>query len=261
MSRSRLPAPSTRRASSARRTCGLEVSALGPLTEAFGQRLEGRLSLEADLSLASAEQIEIDLTGRAQDLAGLPPGAAELLGPEPRLTALASLSPAAPARGQQPDRQRQRGDARRRADDDLAGPGLGGQGDARSAQARGPRAGARGGAERRARDPRQPRRHPRLADGRPRDAQRWSSGRRPADRRGDARGLGARSAECARRQAAGGAQGGGAASQAGDRLSTAGGDLAARRAAPHRAAQQARGRLVDRPRKHSGRRRAAGRCR
>ena len=72
---------------------GLEVSALGPLTEPFGQRLEGRLSLEADLSLASAEQIEIDLTGRAQDLAGLPPAAAALLGPEPRLTAVASLSP------------------------------------------------------------------------------------------------------------------------------------------------------------------------
>jgi translocation and assembly module TamB len=72
---------------------GLEVSALGPLTEPFGQRLDGQLSLEANFSLASAEQIEIDLAGRAQDLAGLPPAAAELLGPEPRLTALASLSP------------------------------------------------------------------------------------------------------------------------------------------------------------------------
>ncbi len=73
---------------------GLRVSALAPLTARLGQPLEGEVSLSADLRLApGAEQIEIDLSGRAQDLAGLPAGAAELLGPAPRLRALALLSP------------------------------------------------------------------------------------------------------------------------------------------------------------------------
>ena len=77
---------------------GLRVSALAPLTARLGQPLEGEVSLSADLRLApGAEQIEIDLSGRAQDLAGLPPGAAELLGPAPRLRALALLSPDRPA--------------------------------------------------------------------------------------------------------------------------------------------------------------------
>ena len=73
---------------------GLRVSALAPLTAPLGERVEGEVSLNADLRLAAgAEEIEIDLSGRAEDLAGLPPGAAELLGPAPRLTALATLIP------------------------------------------------------------------------------------------------------------------------------------------------------------------------
>ncbi|HEX5795895.1 MAG TPA: hypothetical protein VFY19_08640, partial [Geminicoccaceae bacterium] len=73
---------------------GLRVSALAPLTAPLGKRVEGEVSLNADLRLAAgAEEIEIDLSGRAEDLAGLPPGAAELLGPAPRLTALATLIP------------------------------------------------------------------------------------------------------------------------------------------------------------------------
>ncbi len=73
---------------------GLETPALGPLTAAFGQRLDGRAQLAADLGIGEgARRIEVKLTGSAQDLAGLPPGAAELLGPEPRLSAQATLEP------------------------------------------------------------------------------------------------------------------------------------------------------------------------
>jgi translocation and assembly module TamB len=73
---------------------GLRVNDLGSLTEPFGQRVEGKVSLAADLRRAEgAEPIAIDLRGRALDLAGLPPSAAELLGSAPRLTARAVLRP------------------------------------------------------------------------------------------------------------------------------------------------------------------------
>ncbi len=73
---------------------GLEAPALGPLSAPFGERLDGRASLAADLGIgAGAQRIEINLTGAVQDLAGLPAGAAELLGPEPRLAAQATLEP------------------------------------------------------------------------------------------------------------------------------------------------------------------------
>ena len=71
---------------------GLEAPALGPLTAPFGQRLDGRGSLAADLDIgAGGRRIGVDLSGDLQDLAGLPPGAAELLGPAPRLVAQAAL--------------------------------------------------------------------------------------------------------------------------------------------------------------------------
>ena len=73
---------------------GVEAPALAPLTAPFGQRLDGRASLTADLGIGErARRIEINLTGDLQDLAGLPPGAAELLGPAPRLAAQAALEP------------------------------------------------------------------------------------------------------------------------------------------------------------------------
>ncbi len=73
---------------------GLEVHELGPLSAPLGQRIEGGARLDTDLHIAEgARQIEIDLTGAFERLAGLPPGAAELLGPEPRLRAMASFSP------------------------------------------------------------------------------------------------------------------------------------------------------------------------
>jgi translocation and assembly module TamB len=73
---------------------GLEAPALGPLAAPFGQRLEGRARLAADLGIgAGGRRIEVDLTGAARDLAGLPPGVAEALGPEPRLSAQATLEP------------------------------------------------------------------------------------------------------------------------------------------------------------------------
>ena len=50
--------------------------------------------LAADLGIGEgARRIEVDLTGGAQDLAGLPPGAAELLGPTPGLSGRATLEP------------------------------------------------------------------------------------------------------------------------------------------------------------------------
>ncbi len=73
---------------------GLEAPALGPLTAPFGQRLDGRAQLAADLGIGEgARRIEVSLTGGARDLAGLPPGAAEVLGPEPRLSAQVTLEP------------------------------------------------------------------------------------------------------------------------------------------------------------------------
>jgi translocation and assembly module TamB len=70
----------------------LQASALGPLTAPFGQRLDGRANLAADLDIgAGARRIAIDLTGRVQDLAGVPPGAAELIGSDPKLAAQATL--------------------------------------------------------------------------------------------------------------------------------------------------------------------------
>ncbi len=77
-----------------RATLGLDAPALGPLTAPFGQRLDGRARLAADLTIgAGAHRIEANLTGDLQDLAGLPPGAAELLGPAPRLVARVALEP------------------------------------------------------------------------------------------------------------------------------------------------------------------------
>ena len=74
---------------------GLRVDALAPLTEPFGQPIAGQLALDADLQLsAQAEQVTVDLKGGAQALAGLPPGAAELLGPAPQLAAQATFRPA-----------------------------------------------------------------------------------------------------------------------------------------------------------------------
>jgi translocation and assembly module TamB len=73
---------------------GLRVSDLAALTAPFGQRVDGQLSLAADLRRAEGDgPIAIDLSGRAEELAGLPPGAAELLGPAPRLSAQVVLSP------------------------------------------------------------------------------------------------------------------------------------------------------------------------
>ncbi len=73
---------------------GLEAPALGPLTAPFGQRLDGRATLAADLKIGEgAHRIEASLTGDLGDLAGLPPGAAELLGPAPQLAAQATLEP------------------------------------------------------------------------------------------------------------------------------------------------------------------------
>ena len=73
---------------------GLQAPALGPLTAPFGQRLDGRATLAADLKIGEgAHRIEASLTGDLGDLAGLPPGAAELLGPAPHLAAQATLEP------------------------------------------------------------------------------------------------------------------------------------------------------------------------
>ena len=73
---------------------GLQIAALAPFTEPFGQRLDGAATLAADLRIAEgAEEIGVDLEGHAQDLAGLPPGAAELLGAAPQLAARATFRP------------------------------------------------------------------------------------------------------------------------------------------------------------------------
>jgi translocation and assembly module TamB len=73
---------------------GLDAPRLGPLTAPFGQRLDGRARLAADLGIGEgARRIEVDLTGGVQDLTGLPPAIAELLGSAPRLTAQATLEP------------------------------------------------------------------------------------------------------------------------------------------------------------------------
>ncbi len=73
---------------------GLEAPALGPLTAPFGPRLDGHARLAADLRIGEGgRRVEADLTGDVQDLAGLPPAAADLLGPEPRLSAQATFEP------------------------------------------------------------------------------------------------------------------------------------------------------------------------
>ncbi len=73
---------------------GLQVHEIGPLSAPLGQRIDGGARLDADLQIGEgARQIEIDLRGAFERLAGLPPGAAELLGPEPRLEATASFNP------------------------------------------------------------------------------------------------------------------------------------------------------------------------
>ena len=57
--------------------------------------------LAADLGIgAHGERIEIDLTGSAENLAGLPPGAAELLGaaPQPDARGRRARSPIAASR-------------------------------------------------------------------------------------------------------------------------------------------------------------------
>lgn len=61
--------------------------------------LSGGLSLDADAAIApEAEQITIDLTAGGNDLAGLPPGAQELVGPAPKLVAKAIVEPGRQAR-------------------------------------------------------------------------------------------------------------------------------------------------------------------
>jgi translocation and assembly module TamB len=72
----------------------LQIAALAPFTEPFGHRLDGAGTLTADLRIgAGADEIGVDLEGQAQDLAGLPPGAAELLGAAPQLAARATYRP------------------------------------------------------------------------------------------------------------------------------------------------------------------------
>jgi len=75
-------------------TLRLEADNLGALTEGLGQRVDGRLALTADTTLApQMERIEVALSGALEDLAGLPAGAAELLGARVELAAAATVEP------------------------------------------------------------------------------------------------------------------------------------------------------------------------
>ncbi|HZA65857.1 MAG TPA: translocation/assembly module TamB domain-containing protein [Geminicoccaceae bacterium] len=72
----------------------LALEALRPLTESYGQPIDGAADLKATVSSgARAEVISIDLDGAFRDLDGLPPGAAELLGRAPTLRANAVIVP------------------------------------------------------------------------------------------------------------------------------------------------------------------------
>jgi translocation and assembly module TamB len=72
----------------------LDARDLASLTSPFGQRVEGDLSLESKVAIAQqAEQIGVRLTGALDDLGGLPPGAAELLGRNVTLAADAEVAP------------------------------------------------------------------------------------------------------------------------------------------------------------------------
>jgi translocation and assembly module TamB len=72
----------------------LTVGSLARLTEPFGQTIEGGVALRADFVVAEqARQVEAKLSGTMDHLAGLPPGAAELLGRAVRLGGWITLRP------------------------------------------------------------------------------------------------------------------------------------------------------------------------
>ena len=74
------------------------LASLGPLAPP-NLPLSGALTLNADAEIAAqAEQITVDLRADGGDLAGLPPGAQELVGSGPRLVAKAIVEPGRQAR-------------------------------------------------------------------------------------------------------------------------------------------------------------------
>lgn len=72
----------------------LAVEALRPLLEPFGQPVEGALTLAADVGIApSADRIEVGVEGALRELAGLPPGAAEVLGEQAKIALALDFRP------------------------------------------------------------------------------------------------------------------------------------------------------------------------
>lgn len=72
----------------------LDAPSLKRLAEPYGQPVEGKALIEAAIQLADqAERITIDLDAGLEDLANLPPGAAELVGQKADLRANIALDP------------------------------------------------------------------------------------------------------------------------------------------------------------------------
>jgi translocation and assembly module TamB len=72
----------------------LSVGSLARLAAAFGQPVDGTLRLRADVVAAEqARRIDAKLHGTLDRLTGLPPGAAELLGPKVELATTAAIQP------------------------------------------------------------------------------------------------------------------------------------------------------------------------